>query len=304
VNNKWQPLKNGDIIDIIAPGYGIKEKEISLIADYVKSLGYIPRIPHDVIGDHIFCSNDDHIRSKHLIDALTAEDSKAVWCIKGGYGATIIINDLFDIEKPKREKLFIGFSDNTAIHLFLSQNWGWSTLHAPVLWQLAKDKIDEESEKKLIDFLSGEMNQQIYNLKQLNDIKPENNPTEIISEITGGNMMLVQSSLGTNWHIDTKNKIIFLEEIDEKSYRVDRMLTHLRHAGIFDEAKAVIFGDFTGEEIKEQKENTIKVLNSFAKSANIPVYKIYGIGHEATNDPLPLNTKTVISENTLTIDNI
>lgn len=299
MNNKWQSLESGDIIDIIAPGYGIKEKEISLIADYVSSLGYIPRIPDDVIGDHIFCSNEDHVRSKHLIDALTAEDSKAVWCIKGGYGASIIINDLFTIKKPSLSKLFIGFSDNTAIHLFLSQNWGWPTLHAPVLWQLAKDKICSKSEEELISVISGITTKQTHELKQINNIET----SVITSKITGGNMMLVQSSLGTKWHVDSKDKIIFLEEIDEKSYRVDRMLTHLKHAGIFEEAKAVIFGDFTGEEVKEQKENTLKVLNNFAESSDIPVYKISGIGHEKTNYPLPLNSKAIISGNTLTIDN-
>lgn len=297
MSNSWQPLKTGDIVDIIAPGYGIKEKDIGLIEDYVSSLGYIPRIPEDIIGNHIFCSNEDRIRSKHLINALTAEDSKAVWCIKGGYGASVIINDLFEIDKPKKQKLFIGFSDNTAIHLFLTQNWKWSTLHAPVLWQLAKRKIHIDSEQKLHNVISGENINYQYELKQLNSI----DIYKVESTITGGNIMLIQSSLGTKWHIDTQNKIIFLEEIDEKSYRIDRMLTHLKHAGVFDKAVAVIFGDFTGEKIKEQEENTIKVLNNFAKSSDIPVYKLSGIGHEEINDPLPLNTKVIISDSMLKI---
>jgi muramoyltetrapeptide carboxypeptidase len=298
----WNYLKEGDVVDLIAPGYGVKPKDLTLCIEYIESLGLTARVPDDLLGDDIFSSNSDNIRTKHVIDALTNTKSQAIWCLKGGYGSTKIVPALTDLTKPKSQKLLIGFSDITALHLFVTQKWNWQSLHAPVLWQVAKERLDQQSITALTELLFGKNEQQFYNLIPLNNAKTSQ---EVIGEITGGNMMLVQSSIGTDWRIRTDGKIVFLEDVDERAYRVERTITHLQQAHVFDKTKAIILGDFEAEKSEGQEVFLAQVLDRFAARSTIPVYKIEGIGHGKTNYPLPLNCTAIIetSNNKILINN-
>ncbi len=287
----WDSLKKGDIVDLIAPGYGIKPNEIQPCKEYIESLGLIARVSENLLGDDPFSSHNEEERAKQLIHALLAEDSKAIWCLKGGYGTANIIPALEKITPPTKQKLVIGFSDITALHLFLNNKWGWSTLHGAVVWQLMKNRINAQSIALLNDIIFGKNTQQHYPLTPLNNFS--NDITE--GKITGGNLMLIQSSVATSWQIRGENNIIFIEDIDERAYRVERILIHLQQAGIFDHTKAVIFGDFVCEEIEDQSENITLVLQRFAKKMSFPVFKISGIGHGEINHPLPLGTKSKIT---------
>lgn len=141
----WQPLKQGDVVDLIATGYGVKAEDLNKYDAEIRSLGLIPRIPDDLLGDDLFCSNKKEIRQKHLINALTAQDSNAVWCIKGGYGTSALLPDLYNIPQPSHNKLVIGFSDITVLHLFLNNNWGWASVHGTVLFNFVEKNVDEET---------------------------------------------------------------------------------------------------------------------------------------------------------------
>lgn len=290
----WQPLSQGDEIYVIAPGYGATEKTIRLTKDYLDAKQYRPIIPHDLIGNDPLCSNRYAVRLKHLRDALSS-DAKAIWCIKGGYGTTQLMPELLHMPEPSSSKLFIGFSDNTALHNHLTQQWNWQTLHAPVLWQIVNDKVDELSKNTLWDVIEGRKTDHIFPLTALNSV-----PFDTLhASITGGNMMLNQCSLATHWQTNTRDKILFLEEIDETPYRVDRMLVHLSQTPLLREAKALIFGDFTGEAVEAQRELTYDCLKRCADYCqaqfNLPVFKLSGVGHEATHLPLPLNSRATIS---------
>ncbi len=291
--NSWETLQKGDVIDVIAPGYGAASSIIEKVRHYLTEKGFVPRIPDDLLGNDPLCSNNARIRLNHLTDALTNTESKAIWCLKGGYGATQLMEELPKINQPVKQKIFIGFSDNTALHSFLNQQWGWHSLHAPVLWQIVKNQIDTESEQKLWDVLIGKNTTQKFELRSLNDVPHP----PITSRITGGNLMLVQSSIHTSWHIHTRGKILFLEEIDETAYRIDRMLVHLSQTPLLKEAEAVIFGDFTGEKVKDQAELTHYTLQRCAESLSIPVFKLDGVGHDVVHHPLPLNCTTTITTN-------
>lgn len=116
----------------------------------------------------------------------------------------------------------------------------------------------------------------------------------IDSTIIGGNLCLVQTSIGTTWQIQAQNKIVFLEEVGERGYRTDRMLEHLTQAAIFKDAAAIIFGDFIEDKEPNGSSLTMQVLEKFADSSPLPVIKMNGIGHGNTNIPLPLGTRALL----------
>jgi muramoyltetrapeptide carboxypeptidase len=157
------------------------------------------------------------------VGAFTNNISKAIWAIRGGYGAAKLIPFLDELSPPKTNKLLLGFSDITALHLFLENKWHHASLHCAVINQLINNP---ELLYELKPILFGEEVQIIYDqLIPLNDLAKLN---EIINAtITGGNLSIVQTSIATSWQINTENKIIFLEDVGEEGYRIDRMLNQL-----------------------------------------------------------------------------
>lgn len=293
VNKSWKFLKPGDIVDIIAPSSTVPIDNLSEYYQKAKKLlaniGLIARIPDDLIDieKDPFSANSLEYRTKHIIDAFTNIDSKAVWAIRGGYGAAKLIPFLEKLEIPQTPKLVLGFSDITALHLFLENKWNWSSIHSAVVNQLIKNS-------KLLDELKPILFGEQINIKY-NQLVPLNEhakkPQNIEGTITGGNLCLVQTSLATSWQIDAKDKIIFLEDVGERGYQIDRMLNHLSQAGVFKEAKAVIFGEITPELEADGKNLCIISIENFSKSLNIPVLSLPVIGHNCNcNSPLPIGT--------------
>jgi muramoyltetrapeptide carboxypeptidase len=281
VQRKYQVLKKGDVVDVIAPAYGIKPQEVERIKEYLKSLGLVPRVPKDLLAGDIIKSASVEVRFKHLKDALTNTKSKAVWAIKGGSGSPELIPLLAKIKKPKKQKLFIAFSDTTSIHFFLNQKWGWQTVHGPILWQIARNRVDKETIAQVENIIFGREYKRDFKLTQVkNGVKHKNIK---VDAVIGGNLKLVQCSIGTQWQIEPKNKILLFEDINEKPYQLDRILTHIIQAGTVKGAAAIVFGDFEGGEIEMDMPLIEKVLERFAKQLKIPVYRTSGIGHTSRN---------------------
>lgn len=235
-------------------------------------------------------ANTDEARFEQLITALNS-DADAIWCTGGGYGCARLLPKLQASIKPKKQKLFIGFSDITALHLFLSQEWGWRTVHGIVFRQLnllAHKQLSPLSGRKIFRLLDGESSASIPKLKPLNKAATADGLC-IDAFVTGGNLSLIQTLLGTPWAMDGRNKIICLEDVAEAGYKVDRLLNHLWQAGAFAEAKAVVFGDFTKDVAKP--EDVIYALRRFAASCPLPVFETKYFGHGKYNHPFLYNAK-------------
>lgn len=287
----WEPLQNGDVVDVIAPSYGVSDDEIKQVRKYIESLGLEANIPKNLTGEHLFCSNTGEYRFLNLKQALESEKSKAVWCVRGGYGAAQLIPMLDDIEKPARPKLFIGFSDITALHIFFNQRWEWPTLHAPVLWQIINGKIEDQSLNELNAVIFGKgKNIILDDLVPLNDAAKEEKQIE--SSVVGGNLSLIQTSLATSWELDTTGKILLLEDTDEKTYSYDRMLQHLKQAGLIERADAILLGHF--QHHKDEDARVDAMLKRFACGVEVPVLQTRLVGHGKVNHPIALGTKAFL----------
>jgi muramoyltetrapeptide carboxypeptidase len=297
----WHVLKKNSIVDIIAPAGGVADISIiEKLKSLLKSWQLIPRISPDLFGPDLLCANSDEKRFQQLKEALLNSSSQAIWCLRGGYGSTRLIPYLLKLTAPEKCKLFIGFSDITVLHLFLQQKWHWQTLHGPSLNQVVRHLIEAENSTELREIIFGQLQQLDYSLKSYH--RPNKSLDCIQAPLTGGSLSLVQTSLGTDWQIETNDKILFLEDVNEFAYRIDRMLQHLQQSGILNHLKALLLGDFTFP-AKLEEEKIQAVLERFAKEQNFPVLRCPDIGHGKKNRCLPLGTSALLdlNKNQLTI---
>jgi len=288
-----------DRVDIIAPSCKGMESNLTRIREYVKTLDLDAHIAKKIYSnDNPFYSNSDEFRANDLINALT-DNSKIIWCIKGGKGASRLIpylEKLPDEQKEKiaqnkNKKILIGYSDITPLHIYLQIKYDWQTLHGTMLEMIVNALVSQDSIDKLQALILGKQDSiRFDNLKIINELN--HGDGDIKSTITGGNMTLIENGIGTVWQINVKDKILFLEDIGVSPYAMERSLDHLKQANIFDGVCAVIFGDF----INSGDDDLVAVVKKrFAQSVNFPVFTMHGVGHGFVNDPLPFNTSAVIS---------
>lgn len=289
---KWDFLKPGDIVDVIAPASHCPPENLLQGCQWLESLGLIPRVPPEIIVGDVFFASPLEVQLKHLKDALYS-DSKAIWCVRGGYGSMRLIPYLKKLRPPSKPKLFMGFSDITSLHIFFNQRWKWPTLHSRNVSQMHLDKMHTEDRNLTQKLIMGEASNvcEFKNLKPLNAYAARD--AKIRGHIVGGNLRIVQSSLGTNWQIHAKNKIVFLEDVGERGYSVHRMLEQMIQAKLFDKSlKALVFGDFTESEEKNGKNLIPDALKRIAQMVPYPVLQGLPCGHGETNYPLPFNTSS------------
>jgi muramoyltetrapeptide carboxypeptidase len=287
-------LKPGDTIDIVATSSKCHPSVLDNIKQLIESWGVHCHIPEDLFGDNLLYANSDEKRFAHLKEALFNRSSKAVWCLLGGYGATKLIPFLSQIKSPQYSKIFIGFSDITALHIFFQGQWGWTTIHGPSGYQASLNKVAPESVDRLKNLLFNKNYLLSYDqLVPLNQLAK--NHSQICTSLIGGNLHLIQASLGTPWQINTTNKIVLLEEVHERAYRIDRALAHLSQAGVFDQAKAILLGDFIDHGEPDGRFLVKELLNEFANQCSLPVLQISNVGHGPANNPLLLGSTAKLS---------
>ncbi|MCU0415596.1 MAG: LD-carboxypeptidase [Cytophagaceae bacterium] len=227
-----------------------------------------------------FSAND----SSRLAELQAAWDSTLydfIWMSRGGHGITRILDDLNWKAFKKHPKGFIGFSDGTALHIALN-NMGYSSVHAPMVAQLHQPEL-HSSLTALHSILEG--NTITYRLPKCSYQKEG----KVKAPIVGGNLTLIVASLGTETEIITKGKILFIEEVGEAAYRIDRLMVQLSRAGKLKGLKGVLIGsltDCTNE--KEFGSTALEIIWTYVKDLNVPVYSQFPAGHGVPNVPLIL----------------
>lgn len=286
----WKFFKESDVIDVVAPGYPAKPEEVEGARQFLLKWNLQPRIPKGMIKSHFLHAHEDEARWQYLKAALEARDSRVIWCLRGGYGSNRLLPYLAKMKKPKEPKLLIGISDISSLHTFVTQEWGWVSLHAPLLDRLGRNMVSEKHEKEIHDILFGKQNSiEFKKLKPMNEAAKKLQPLR--SRIVGGNLTVLQSTLGTPWQINSDRRLLFIEDIGERGYRVDRMLEQFRQAGIFKKCHGLILGDFIGgQEPGGGEDKTNLVFKRWAADLEIPLFKGLEAGHAPIQRPVPFNT--------------
>ncbi len=283
----WSKLEQGDVVDIIAPGMKPSPETLKAIPAVLKKWGLKARISKNILGSDLLCANSESLRFQNLKEALLSQDSKMIWCVRGGYGSLHLLNDLSRIQ-PKKVKIFMGLSDVTTLHTHFIQKWKWPVIHGCNIDRLALQKTTDIENQRIKDLLFGEVKELQYKLKPLNQTAQLTK--KIKSTIVGGNLITLQSGFGTRHQIDLKKKILFLEDIGERAYRIDRVLTHMDQLELFKGIHGVIFGQFTGSSEPSGKDLVPKLLKQFAEQNKFPVFSGLSVGHGLNQYPLPMGT--------------
>lgn len=276
-------IQPGAIIDLVAPA---SQCDLTLLyqgIDVIKSWGYKPRMPKRLFNSHPYLANEDQGRFEILKQAILTEDSQVIWTVRGGYGSSRLIHRLKKL-RPKIKKTFIGYSDSTWLLHFMYEEWGWRGIHGPAVSELATNKLTAKTLSQLKCLLSKPEDIEFTNLKALNSYSLKSGIVK--GKICGGSLTILQTTLGTNYSFSGKNKIIFLEEVGERGYSVDRLLIHMLQAGVFKGAKAVIFGEFIGGEETNGKDYTQMAIREFAQLVKFPVLQGMKVGHDKNNWPV------------------
>jgi muramoyltetrapeptide carboxypeptidase len=283
-------LKKGDIIDIVAPASSCTPEELAYAIDWIKAQGYTPHVPTDLLQPLDYLANTDKKRFTTLKNALASKSSKAVWCLRGGYGSIRLVPDLLKLKKLP-QKFFIGLSDITVIHQFLNQKWNWKTIHGPVLSRTMSEKKRKSDYDELFELLSGEKKEVDFT-----GLTPINKTAQklkknITSKMMGGNLTTFCSMLGTSLSPKVNNHFLFFEDISERGYKIDRMLNQLEQAGVFKKCKGIFFGDIINSDEANGRSLVWSTIENFFAGKNIPVFKGVESDHSEKQRPLFLNTK-------------
>ncbi|WP_298237407.1 LD-carboxypeptidase [uncultured Algibacter sp.] len=279
-------LEAGDTVAIVAPSGILKNRndEVLQAQKLLKHWGL-----HSVIGKHVFSKSNhfagtDDERCEDFQNALDDPKISAIWCARGGYG-TVRILDKLDYSKFKKyPKWVIGYSDITALHNQI-HNAGVESLHAIMCVSLPKDESEiKASISTLKNTLFGKP------LSYTLEGSTYNKTGTASGQLVGGNLTMLHTMLGSKTSIDTSGKILFIEEIGEYKYHIDRMLQSLKRAGYFDTCKGVIVGDMT----KLRKNTTLwgtsveqLILDALA-DYDFPIAFNMPAGHEPDNRALIL----------------
>lgn len=248
----------------------------------------------NLIDPDTFFANKPSFQKNDLIEALNSERYDYIWCLRGGWGSLQHLRFLDKIAKPKKKKLLIGFSDITYLHHYLNQNWKWKTLHAPNFSAIAN--LSDSKIKTL-----KEMILEAESLPVFDKLKPLNKKAEslnsMVGEIQGGNLTVIQSTYGTSYSPNFKNKILFFEDVGERGYRIDRCFVQMQLAGTFQGVKAIVLGDFTEGEERDGSNRTAWAIKRLAQSIDIPIFSGIKAGHGKTNLPILFGAKYTLSNN-------
>lgn len=281
-------LKKGDKVGIVAPSRMVTEDQMARGFEVLNDRGL------DVVrGKHLFerCgyfAGTDEQRRSDLQQMLDDPDIAAVFCARGGYGMTRIVDQLDLTGMLSRPKWLIGFSDITALHLSLDRA-GVESVHGLMPAQYEYMGV-EESLSSLWELLFKGC------LKYELSSHSMNRAGEARGQLVGGNLSLVAESLGTPTEVQTAGKILFIEEIDEYLYKIDRMLMQLSRAGKLSSLKGLIVGDFS--QMKDTQipfgKTILELINGHFEGYDIPVVFGFPAGHEVRNLALPFGREVLL----------
>lgn len=292
---KVRKLKKGDTIGLlIASSCNRQTERMPKIEKILNDLGFNVKYGKTVFLKNGYLAGSDQERIDDIHDMFLDEEIKAIICFKGGFGASRII-DKIDYEIVKNNpKLFMGYSDVTALLNNFYKYSSLPTIHGLVGISLGSSKICEDSLKDFKDLLTLNTKGRV--------LKGNNNTKTLVGgivegEITGGNLSLIADLYGTDYEIDFENKIVLIEEVDEPVYNIDRMFAQLRLGKSIEKAKGFIFGHFT-DCIDSNNENTYQnLIHEYFGNLNVPIIYDFPTGHDFPFINVPIGLKVKFNAN-------
>jgi muramoyltetrapeptide carboxypeptidase len=295
----------GDVVGIIAPASAPPDpKTIDLSAEALKKLGFKPKFSRNLRKRLGFLAGNDRERAADLMAMFADKKAKAIICVRGGYGSGRLCSTL-DFELIcQHPKILIGYSDITSLHCAFLKKANLVSFHGPML-------NAELSTADLPDFTLESLLKTVMEAVPAGSIRAgfSGKTVSVIrggranGDLIGGNLSVLCTTLGTPYQPDFKNKILFLEDISEKPYRLDRMLTHLANAGLLQQVAGVAVGinhdcaDPHANKLKEFRQTMTDVLEERLTPLKVPVVIGLPFGHQPWNATLPVGVRAELDGN-------
>ncbi|MEC0226384.1 S66 peptidase family protein [Paenibacillus alba] len=290
---KPRRLSPGDTVAITAPASWVDTEQVKAASLYLEKIGLHVRLGETLSMQYGYLAGTDEARAGELNAMFADPTIKAIICARGGYG-TGRIADLLDYDLIRANpKIFWGYSDITFLHAAIGRFAGLVTFHGPMLIDLGKDEVHPLTVQNYETLLHPSV------LRYTEAISPLQTLVEgeAFGPIVGGNLSLIVSTLGTPYELDTRGKLLFIEDIDEEPYRLDRMLNQLKLAGKLADAAGVLIGDFTNCVPNKRKLSLTleEIFNDHIVSAGKPTLSGFKIGHCSPHIAVPMGIRARMS---------
>lgn len=280
-------LKKGDTIGIIAPTSCSSYEKVLEAKKNIGNMGYKVVLGECTQKQWYSYAGEDEERAREINNFFSDKAIDAILCMRGGYGCNRLI-ELIDFEIIKNNpKIFVGYSDITTLHMAINEKTGLITFHGPMAVSNFTGNYNIDTYNNFIEILSNPLDQRV-----INNFSKE---LEVISEgkakgkLVGGNLATLVATLGTKYDLDYREKILFLEEIGEKTYKVDRFLNQLKKHGVFEKIEGIVLGDFKNCPPDSEKDmSLIEVFQDYFRDLKKPVIYNLESGHSEPMLTLPL----------------
>jgi muramoyltetrapeptide carboxypeptidase len=280
---RFQPspaLRPGDPVTVIAPASGFDRASFEAGSSRLAAR-YRLSWQEGLFERHRYLAGSDARRLAELIGAFADTSSRAVFCARGGYGATRLLGSLIGVAAGQPKPL-VGFSDITALHLWL-QCQGYISIHGPVITQLSR--LPEHTLQRLFALLESTAPAAALQGSDCYVAGAAEGP------LIGGNLSVFSRVLGTSFMPSLEGAVLLLEDQGERPYRIDRMWTHLKLAGVFSRVRGIALGEFLGCEESGAPYSSAQLLKELAQEVGLPCAAGFPVGHGAANEPVPLGAR-------------
>lgn len=280
---KPPPLRPGDTIGVIAPAGAVYGDLLAKGVRALEARGFRVLLAEGILARKGYLAGSERQRAETLERFFLRDDIAAIFCARGGFGSIQLLPAL-DAELIRTHpKIFVGFSDVTALLNWMSQSCGIVAFHGPMVAVEFAGELEGGVTSGFWDALTGK--RRLWQVKGTGVLRGGNGPAR--GPLAGGCLSVLVTTLGTPYEIDTAGKIVFLEDVGERPYRIERMLTHLRMAGKLDGVAGVVTGAFNDCETGADRDVT-EVLTEVFAGAPYPVVTGLPCGHATPNTLLPI----------------
>lgn len=293
-------LTPGSVIGLVTPASPITPEKGEKAIALLEGMGFRVKPGAHYMGQWGYLAGSDDERIEDLNAAFADPETDAVFCTRGGYGTIRIVHRLdFDAIR-RRPKVFVGYSDITTLHIAIQREVGMVTFHAPMPAAGEPNALSLDGLKAAVGC------PEPMGLMPESALHPRKalSPGVASGQLVGGNLTLITGTLGTPWEIDTRGKILVIEDVGGQPYMHDRLFAQLRLAGKFDDAAGIAFGQFTNCDTDDPNhpQTMEKILQDYFGQMAKPVVSGLPFGHEADNWTLPLGANATLNAEALTLE--
>jgi len=292
-------LKEGDVVGVVAPAGPVDREQLATGLEVIRSMGFQPLLGKHVHARSRFMAGPDKARAQDLMNMFKNPKVRAIFCARGGYGANRILSHLKLDAIRANAKVVVGSSDITMLLHFLTQKCGLIAFHGPMVAGSFGRAEMKKSRRQFKALLTGDAGARVFHSPKAKVFSKG----VAQGKITGGCLTLLCRSLNTPYEINTRNRILLIEDVNEPLYRIDGMLWQLKNAGMFKGVRGIVFGEMVNCRPQHKSDGKIEdILADLFPKPEFPILTHCPIGHGKEVWTIPLETSATLDSKSKTLE--